>query len=922
LLCTSRVALAQESSATDAKTQLARVVEVEGEAWYRPTGENAEEIAVSRDLEISAGGTVVTGKRGKVALLLADESLVRLHYNSEFTLRAAAPTAGWLQRASRQLKSSYELLRGELWFRNKRRETDIDIDTAHVSISVRGTEFSVEAGEEVVLVNMLEGAIQATNAFGQLDAASGEQVIAERGKAPRKRLLLNPDDAVQWTIKLPPLFDTRSFAALCLQWSKADEKEPLRQATAMAAEGDYLEAAAMLEEVAANSPDKRGAAIAVYRNWLLLESGEGAAAAKVNQSIVQDNPEFVPALYLDTLLALMQNDTRRALAASARALAVDANDANAQLLRSYALQAAFRLAAAKGAAERAIALDPGLIVARLQSARLALGAGDFDTAIAILNEAAAINDSNDLDVLTMRGFALLARGNAAGASNDFEAAQQTGLGSADLALGRGLLAMRSGDRERALAFIAEAVAIEPLDASYMNYFGRMLYEMRRFDRAIEVLQRASELDPNDPTPYYLLAIIQRDLNRDGEAIALLQEAEVRNDKRAVYRPRYVLDQDLAIKNVDQSLAFQAFRLNAWAKRKAVDALSRDRNNYSAHLLYAGAVNEEPGRDTIFASETLKARLLQPANANTFNTFANYTSVFDVPTFGGVASASTGSFDITELDLTLYGAVPKANLALQGAISRARSDGWRGTEDELFRSTALLAKWDAAPRHSFLATFNRIELEQSDNLLQRFEFDAPSEPRNERANQLMRYELGYHYKPSPAVNVLSYVTLLEQELDQFERRFSPPVIITGSGPLEIFRLEDTLIDETIVITQNQFSVSSDKGSYRAGVFTYNNDIDRDESYSGELTVGSGIPSPCTLCILGSEDFFTTSKRSQRSTYLGATHSLTPQLSLEGALYWDRYTNTDTISGEQWLSSQLNPRMGLVYKPYARHTFRLA
>ncbi|MGB5325036.1 MAG: TonB-dependent receptor, partial [Pseudomonadales bacterium] len=107
---------------------------------------------------------------------------------------------------------------------------------------------------------------------------------------------------------------------------------------------------------------------------------------------------------------------------------------------------------------------------------------------------------------------------------------------------------------------------------------------------------------------------------------------------------------------------------------------------------------------------------------------------------------------------------------------------------------------------------------------------------------------------------------------------------------------------------------------AGVFTYNNDIDRDESYRGELTVGGGPPS--AFAWIFDPDFATTSKRSQRSIYLGATQSLTQRLSLDGALYWDRYTNTDTISGEQWLSSKLNPRLGLVYRPYARHTFRLA
>ncbi len=47
---------------------------------------------------------------------------------------------------------------------------------------------------------------------------------------------------------------------------------------------------------------------------------------------------------------------------------------------------------------------------------------------------------------------------------------------------------------------------------------RMLYELKRFDRALQVLDRAVELDPRDPTPVFLQAIIYRDTNRYGEAI--------------------------------------------------------------------------------------------------------------------------------------------------------------------------------------------------------------------------------------------------------------------------------------------------------------------------------------------------------------------------------------------------------------------
>ncbi|NNC54816.1 MAG: FecR domain-containing protein, partial [Pseudomonadales bacterium] len=271
----------------------ARVVDVEGEAWYTAAANDSARTAVTKDLQVEAGGTIITGKRGKVALLLADESLVRLHHNSEFTLRTAAPTAGWLQNISSQLKSSYELLRGEMWFRNKRRQADIEIDTAHVSISVRGTEFSVVAKADVVTVTMLEGRIQARNEYGSVDASSGEQVVALRGQPPRKSILLTPDDAVQWTIKLPALFDASSFAAACMQEADDRVREQLQHAAALASAGDYDNAIAALGTSPGSDLGATGnnanPALATYRNWLLLENGDASAASAANvEQLTQD----------------------------------------------------------------------------------------------------------------------------------------------------------------------------------------------------------------------------------------------------------------------------------------------------------------------------------------------------------------------------------------------------------------------------------------------------------------------------------------------------------------------------------------------------------------------------------------------------------------------------------------------------------
>ena len=908
----------QFAGANETDSVAASIAEVEGDAWLIRASNAQQQLTLVAGQRVFPGDTVVTGKTGKAALLLADESLIRLYHGSEFSLNAVAPSAGWLTRTSQRFKSSYELVKGELWFRNKRRGSDIEIGTEHVSISVRGTEFSVVAQLDVVYVTMLEGSIAASNSLGSVEAISGEQVVAERGKAPTKRLLLNPDNAVQWTIKLPDIFSSQSFAQFInsssseLNNATADEQTALilTQAAATLDSGDYTDA---FELLAADQDAPFNAPLQTYQAWAYIETGQPQQTIETLARVLSQEPNFLPAVLLNTLAALMVNNNSMALTSGAKGIAMAPGSAEAQLLESYAQQANFMLDAAYAAAAQAAMIAPDLAAATLQLTRLAIGRGEFDLALSHLADVAPATLAKDTDLLTTQGFALLAKGESKAAQRSFEQANQLNTPSADLALGQALIALRNGQQKSALERIASAVAMEPLEASYMNYFGRILYETKRFDKAIEVLERARQLDPNDPTPLYLLAIIKRDRNQDGEAIALLQIAEQLNDKRAVYRSRYVLDQDSAIKSVDLSLALQTFNFDAWAQHKAVNAIANDRANYSAHLLYAGALNQQSGRDTAFASEALKARLLQPANANTFNTFSNYTSVFDVPTLGGSFSNTNGSFDLLENKLTVYSAVPDMNIAVQASITDARSDGWRGTEKENLLSKAALVKWDIFNASSLLFSFNRVDIEQSDRLDKRFEFDSLSEPVDTRKNSLSRYELGLHHQFDAQTSYLGYASFLQSGLESLDQTN------TSLGMVEINALLNTDIDEQVWITQNQFSHKMDKSQWMYGLFTYQSSADRIDINSGSVTL-FGQASPLTLYSVF--DINNERDRTQRTVYVHNQTQATQWLTVDAAAYWDTFENSDPFSDDTWKLSKLNPRLGLSTKINERNTLRIA
>ena len=180
--------------------------------------------------------------------------------------------------------------------------------------------------------------------------------------------------------------------------------------------------------------------------------------------------------------------------------------------------------------------------------------------------------------------------------------------------------MRDGNTEAAFKQMAMAVLLEPQRAVLYSYWGKMLFQVGHFSKALNAFNRARSLDPKDPTSEYYKAILLRDLNRPGEAIRASKNAVALNDNRAVYRSRFLLDQDLAIRNTKLSGLCRELGLNAWARNKALASIKYDYTNFDSHLFYAGSLSQAEDRSYSFTSEALLARMLQPANVNTFNNF--------------------------------------------------------------------------------------------------------------------------------------------------------------------------------------------------------------------------------------------------------------------------------------------------------------
>ena len=196
---------------------VARIVSLRGAVDIRSVGATGWAPATVNQ-SLFAGDAIRTGANAKVAILLADETQMQIHHDTLLELKEVAQVSGW-QRLQGLIKTSlatalshYSLEHGEIWVRNNNRDLYINIETTLVSAAIRGTELTVRMEPDArATITVLEGRIEAANPLGSLTATTGEEVTATPGAAPRKRLLVQPEDAVQWTLTVPGLFGARDF---------------------------------------------------------------------------------------------------------------------------------------------------------------------------------------------------------------------------------------------------------------------------------------------------------------------------------------------------------------------------------------------------------------------------------------------------------------------------------------------------------------------------------------------------------------------------------------------------------------------------------------------------------------------------------------------------------------------------------------
>ncbi|MCB1765735.1 MAG: FecR domain-containing protein, partial [Candidatus Competibacteraceae bacterium] len=300
-------------------------VEVLREGRWQPAGPGAT---------LNAGEIVRTGAGSRAAILLASGTQVKLNARSQLELKQIAPPPekGFISTAIQALQSILRVLNGEVWVRNS--GEPLEVQTVAATATIRGTEFNLAVGfDDTARLTVVNGLVEFSNPQGSVLVAANEQADAKLREAPRKIVLLNPLDAVQWSLYYPRLIG----GAADNRWLQAAQQHLLR--------------------------------------------GEVAAARQAIDRALALNANDALAYSLRSTVELTQNRKAEARADAEKAVTVNPSSSTAYLSLSWVQQAEFDLDGALASARKAVELDPHNVQALIEESGLLFGMGRLKDAV-------------------------------------------------------------------------------------------------------------------------------------------------------------------------------------------------------------------------------------------------------------------------------------------------------------------------------------------------------------------------------------------------------------------------------------------------------------------------------------------------------------------------------------------------------------
>jgi len=709
---------------------------------------------------LNVGDRVHTGEGSRATILLTDRSVQRV--GDLTTLEIRPPT----QPGRRLL---LDLKAGKSYLFNREKPAELQFRTPLASGAIRGTEFelSVDAATGRTVLTLIEGEVELSNAQGEVTLASGDQGIVDPGQAPRKTPALDTLNVIQWTLYYPAVLVVAE-----LQMDAADQ-QALAGSLAAYRAGDSI--GALTRYPAGRQPATD--AERIYRAALLLAAGDVPRAETLLGAVTGNSP---PAGALRKLIAAVKG---RSFASAPPTIASE------DLAESYYQQSQSQLPEALLAARQATDRAPGFGPAWIRVAELEMSFGRMQTALEALDRGLELAPRH-AQGLALRGFALAQQGHTRRAERLFNDAIEIDPALANAWLGRGLCRHRHGDTAGGREDLQVAATLEPNRSLLRSYLGKAWAAEGDFRRAEKDLRLAQQFDPNDPTSWLYLALLQQQANRINEAVDNLEHSKALNGNRSLFQSRFRLEQDLATRSANLAGIYRDAGLIDWSTREASRAVNADYGNFSAHLFLASSYDalRDPKLinlryETPWLSEQLVANLLAPAAAGAFPlniAEEPYSRLFQGDHVGIVSSTEYFSSGEWIERGSEYGIFGRSSFSLDAYYHR--DPGQRPNND--LDQTALSAtfKQQLTEKDSLFLRAESFRSESGD-LAQYYNQNSANLTLTQRVHERQdpNVFVGWHREWAPGVHTLFLGGYLQDNLD-FSGSFLLYNLLRPAGPV--------------------------------------------------------------------------------------------------------------------------------------------
>lgn len=683
-----------------------------------------------------------TSDSGQAVVELQNLSRVVMGPRSELTV---------LPPRGEKTKATLQVLRGLIYLLHRNQPGDLDVALPAGTAAIEGTEFVLEVAalSGAATFRMIDGQVQLANAYGHVTLTNGEQGTLEFNKAPQRTAMLESRNVVQWLLYYPGVL---APSELNLDGATQDElQEPLSSY----GRGNLLKALALYPR----QRKPKTVAETVFLAALKLSCGYPEEYRSLVSTLHQTNSN---ARALDLLFSTIAGDTNTN--------DIPVTTASEYLAFSYFQQSQHNLADALTSAQQAVRISPKFGFGWERIAELEFSFGRIGPAALALERALCYSPEN-AQAHALQGFLELARGHLSQADSNFVTAVKLDSRLGNAWLGRGLGRMRRGEIVAGRADIQTATSLEPNRSLLHSYLGKAFVHEAQFGRgvtnraelrsqAFRELHRAVQIDPLDPTPRLYLALLNYDEYQTSDALKNLEQSQALNMNRAVYRSRFLLDQDQAVRSANLASIFADARMRDVSIRESSRGVSLDYANYSAHLFLAASADElrDPTRfnlryESQWFNEHLLASLLAPPGAISLSqnlSQQEYSRLFAADRFGLTSSTeylSTGEFRET---VSQFGSWDGTSYALDLDYQNNRGVRINNELDRMEWYSRI--KQRISERDSLLVLAKYQDYDSGDN----FQYYDPGAARpafHYSETQAPLFLAGWHHEWAPGIHTL-------------------------------------------------------------------------------------------------------------------------------------------------------------------------